>query len=435
VKLLLLAVICVLLIANASIAASLSGGWKGTWTKDGDALPVTVTFATTAGGFSGTFDSDSLQVTGIPFSKVTDTGGKIHLELKGDQSTTVFDGTLAADAITGTFVDGQSKGTFQLTRFDLPAASVQSREVTFADGDVKLAGTLLLPADAGKHPAILFLHGSGPEGRWANHYLARKCAEAGIAALIYDKRGVGQSTGDWQKVGFEPLAEDAFAGIRFLQSSPEIDAAQVGIYGHSQGGTIAPLVATRAPGLAFVIASAAGGTTPADMETYSVGNSVNLSKLPPLEQKDAQGYIHALVDVAYRGKHRAELDAMAARFKSRDWFFDPPPPSHSYWAISRQIAAFEPARWWRQVKAPVLLIYAAHDERVDPTVNARAIQAALRSGGNDRVTLKMFPDSDHTFTIIDPAKKGGWPKREPDYSSTVLHWVRSAAPAASARSH
>ena len=79
-----------------------------------------------------------------------------------------------------------------------------------------LAGTLVLPATPGKHPAIACLHGSGPEARWANHYLAQKFAEHGIVALIYDKRGVGESSGDWQKATFAELADDAAAGIRFF---------------------------------------------------------------------------------------------------------------------------------------------------------------------------------------------------------------------------
>jgi hypothetical protein len=69
---------------------------------------------------------------------------------------------------------------------------VLRREVTFSSGGAQLSGTLILPASAGRHRAVLCLHGSGPEGRWANRYLAQKFAEADIAA-IYDKRGVGQS--------------------------------------------------------------------------------------------------------------------------------------------------------------------------------------------------------------------------------------------------
>lgn len=408
---------------NAAQTGDLAGGWKGTWTKDGDALPVTMMFAKAGGAYSGAFDSDVLQVAGIPLGDVTDTNGKVRFQIKGDQTTAVFDGEITGDSMSGTFTDGNDKGTFELERSALPAAQIRTRDVTFQDKDVTLAGTVLLPAMPGKYPAIVFLHGSGPEGRWANHYLAQKFAERGIVALIYDKRGVGQSTGDWQRTTFEALADDALAGIRFLRSQSEVDAARVGIYGHSQGGTIAPLVGVRGGGPRFVIASAAGGIDPADVEIYSVENFLGMAKLPPAERADAQSYVHALIDFAYRGKDRAPLDAMAAKFKNRDWYFAAPPPDNSYWFISKQMAAFRPADCWRQIKAPVLLVYGAHDERVPPRESANAIEAALKSGGNRSVTLKMYSNADHTFTIVDPPHKGGWPKHESDYADMLVNWI------------
>ena len=402
---------------------NLVGGWKGTWTKDGDALPVNMTFGNIADAYSGTFDSDVLQVAGIPLSGVSDTNGRVHFEIKGDQTTTVFAGVITGDTISGTFKDGSNKGTFELARSSLPAAQIRTRDVIFRDKDITLAGTIVLPATPGKHPAIVFLQGSGPEGRWANHYLAQKFAVCGIVALIYDKRGVGQSTGDWQKVGFDALADDAVAGIRFLQSQSEVDATRVGVYGHSQGGTIAPLVGVRAGDLSFIIASAAGGIDPADVEKYSVENSIGMAKLPTAERADAQSYVHELIDVAFRGKDRALLDAMAAKFKNRDWFFAPPPPDNSYSLISKQIAAFKPEEYWRQTKARVLLVYGAHDERVPPRESANAIEAALKSGANVNVTLKVYANADHTLTIVDPPRKGGWPKHEPDYAAMLVSWV------------
>ena len=76
-------------------------------------------------------------------------------------------------------------------------------EVVFHDGEVALAGTILLPAGAGPRPGVVFLHGSGAEGRWASRFLATRFAARGVAALIYDKRGAGASTGDWRTAGFE----------------------------------------------------------------------------------------------------------------------------------------------------------------------------------------------------------------------------------------
>ena len=171
------------------------------------------------------------------------------------------------------------------------------------------------------------------------------------------------------------------------------------------------------------VPSAAGGIDPSDVEAYSIGNSIGVRQLPPSERADAQRFVNTLVGVAYRGDDRAQLDGLAEKLKGRAWYFEPPPPTHSYWAISKQIASFDPSEAWRKVTAPVLLVYGAHDERVPPVESATAIQAALASSGNRSVTLDMFPDADHTFTIVDPSRKGGWPKHEPTYSNTLVTWV------------
>jgi len=417
-----LAIFALLSFAPISHAADIAGTWTGLWTKNGDALPVSVTFLRSASGVSGTFDSDVLQVADIPFREVDYSSPNVHFVLAGDASTSTFDGTLKGDVVEGTFVEGAAKGTFRLIRTQAAQIPIQAREVTFENGSVTLSGTLLLPSAAGPHPAIVFLHGSGAEGRWANRYLAERFAKAGIAALIYDKRGVGQSTGDWHTAGFEELAGDALAGIRLVQAQPEIDKKKVGIYGHSQGGTLAPLVASRAGDLAFVIGSAAGGTDPADMEEYSVGNSIGISALPPDEAADARSFVRAIVDVAYRGRPRKDLDAVAARFKNRAWYFDPPPADDYYWSFARHIAAYRPADYWRQVKAPVLLLFGKKDERVPPAESSRAIVASLHQGGNRAVAVRMFPNADHTFSL--PTPNGGWPKHVRNYATIIIVWAR-----------
>jgi hypothetical protein len=408
--------------AAGAPAADLAGTWTGTWTKDGDALVVTVTFDQSQQGVSGFFDSDALQVSQIPFGATSYTPPHVHFVLAGDSTTSVFDGTLKGDLVEGSFTEAGTKGSFRLVRTHGTHAAVEAREVAFGNGKVTLAGTLLVPAGAGPHPAVLFLHGSGAEGRWANRYLAERFLGAGFAALITDKRGVSQSTGDWHTAGFEDLAEDGASGIRFLRSQPDIDGRKIGVYGHSQGGTLAPLVATRAGNVAFVIGSAAGGIDLADMEEYSVGNSIGVPALPPDEAADAKSFVRAIVDVGYRGRSRGELDLLAARFKGRAWYFDPPPPENFYWSFARRIAAYTPAAYWRQVKAPVLLLFGERDERVPPVRSSRAIVAALHAGGNRNVTLRMFPGADHTFSL--PTPKGGWPKHVPDYADAMIAWAR-----------
>jgi alpha-beta hydrolase superfamily lysophospholipase len=77
--------------------------------------------------------------------------------------------------------------------------------------------------------------------------LANAFARRGIAALIYDKRGVGTSTGQWRDAAFAELVGDASAAVEALRSRPQISPDRVGIHGHSQGGTIAPWVANENP--------------------------------------------------------------------------------------------------------------------------------------------------------------------------------------------
>jgi pimeloyl-ACP methyl ester carboxylesterase len=132
-----------------------------------------------------------------------------------------------------------------------------------------------------------------------------------------------------------------------------------------------------------------------------------------------------LVDVAYYGKDRELLHAMSVRFKGRTWFFAPPPPDNSFWTIARLTAGFNPAKYWRQVQTPVLLLYGAHDERVPPVLSANLIQAALEEAGNRQVSLKIFANADHTFTIVDLPHQTGWSRHVPNYSEILTNWVLS----------
>ncbi len=420
---LILAAACLPSSPSRAAEATIAGDWHGEWVKSGDHLPVTFTFHADHGHVVGAFGSDALQAAGIPVSGVVESGSNVRFQIKGDDSTTTFDAKIDGSTMVGTFTDGNSKGAFKLARTAGEPSLVRTRDVTFRNDDVTLSGTLMLPSTSGRHPAVLFLQGSGPEGRWANRYLAESLSRAGIVALTYDKRGVGGSSGDWTKVGFDGLAADGAAGVNLLRAQPEVDAAEVGIYGHSQGGTIAPLVVKNAKGIGFVIASAAVGVNPEDAEIFSVGNDARIDRLAKSEQDDARTYVRALVTTAYRGGDHARLDALAAKFKDRSWFIAPPAPDNGYWTISRAIGGFDPAKAWSAVNAPVLLIYGGHDERVPAAASIAAIVKALHGAGNDRVTVRQFPNADHTFTIVDPAHAHAWPMHVPDYASTISAWV------------
>ena len=131
--------------------------------------------------------------------------------------------------------------------------AIPERQVSFKNGETTLAGTLVLPRSKGPHPAVVFIHGSGPAPRAQYRLIADFFALNGIASLIYDKRGCGDSTGDWHTSGFNDLAADALAGLELLRNRPEINNRQIGLWGISQGGWLVGLAASQSTNVAFII--------------------------------------------------------------------------------------------------------------------------------------------------------------------------------------
>jgi hypothetical protein len=219
--------------------AEFLGHWEGSMVRDDVPLEVSFDFKPSGPHPSGTFTSLSQKAMDYPLEVLSVNGDAIHFDL-GDSM--VFDGRLSANNIIRTFTAGSAKGDFSLRRTVANPLPYDAVDVSFRDGPVALAGTLCIPRAPGRHPAVVLLQGSGGETRWGtNRFIADRFARAGIAALVYDKRGSGASTGDWKMSSYDDLANDAIAGIDLLASRPDIDAKRIGLHGHSEGGIIAPI--------------------------------------------------------------------------------------------------------------------------------------------------------------------------------------------------
>jgi len=130
----------------------------------------------------------------------------------------------------------------------------------FENGDVRLAFSLDLPEGRPPFPAVVLGHGSGRTTREQMRWMAREWNRMGYAALRFDKRGVGESTGEYSGVGtgnsdrmFALLASDMAAGVRFLRTRPEIDGRRIGLSGISQAGWIVPVAARQLGDLLFLV--------------------------------------------------------------------------------------------------------------------------------------------------------------------------------------
>ena len=162
--------------------APLAGHWQGQWVRDGASLDVWVDFSRSDSGYVGSFGSDALRALEIPFQSVRSDSAGVHWFLVGDATTSRFDGRITGDELSGMFKDGDAPGTIRLRRTTKSTTPpYATEEVRFANGAVTLAGTLMMPAGPEPHPAIVFVHGSGPEGRYASRYLADRLTSGASA--------------------------------------------------------------------------------------------------------------------------------------------------------------------------------------------------------------------------------------------------------------
>ena len=276
-------------------------------------------------------------------------------------------------------------------------------DVTFRVGDVVLSGTLLCPNTAGVHPGIVFLHGSGPETRWGtSFFFADRFARSGVAALVFDKRGAGQSTGDWKTVTYEGLADDYLAAVRFLQAQSGVDPKRVGIFGHSQGGTISPLIAAR-PAVSFVIAAAAIGTGPiCTQDLYRTRHDLEDRGFTESEILRAMDLYSQWINVARTGEGWDRLGSAMAAAKNEKWFRAlglPQNKDHWLYKWYPPVGNFNPLPLWEKVKVPVLLIYGEHDRNTPVAPSLAGIGDALHKAGNTDYTPIIIPGAAHNLTI------------------------------------
>ena len=249
-----------------------------------------------------------------------------------------------------------------------------SETVWFAGSGGTLAGTVVLPRTGGAHPALVLVHDTGDRSAQQLRPLAKALARAGIAILIYDKRGVGDSAGDWRAGDFEDLASDALAGVRLLQARADIQPQQVGLLGIGEGGWVAPIAAARSRDAAFLITIAAPGMSPIEQERYRRARALRSS-----------GY----------GKRSIPLSTSLWLLACRFWQLLPDRRQSplSLQAYFNRVCAFDPLPVWRQVRQPILALWGGQDERVPPRGSAWLLRQILATHPDS--TLAILPDADH----------------------------------------
>ncbi len=237
---------------------------------------------------------------------------------------------------------------------------------------------------------------------------------------------MGKSTGDWKRSTFNDLAGDAVAGVQMLRQRPEINPRKIGIYGHSQGGTIAPLVTAMSKDVAFVISAAGVGIPMWQSEVYSLTNQVSAAGFSDDDFSNATVFINQFITVARTGKGYEQLDAAVEKARGTKWFpvVEPPPKNHWFWPFYRQIADYDSTVYWSKVTVPVLLIYGERDKTVPPGPSILNIDRALKKARNGDYTMVILPRASHGLNINpEPNQPFEWWYMAPGFPDLLTAWI------------
>ncbi len=399
----------------------------------------------------GALDNLDQGVIGLPAVRVSlKEDNAFHFEIPSVAG--IFEGTFdpAKNTIIGNWSQTGAEQKMEFKRSDQPLEirrpqtpvkpyPYREEEVSFSNAaaNVTLAGTLTIPKGTGPFPAAVLIAGSGPYDRdeaLASHkpflvladYLTRK----GIAVLRYDKRGIGKSTGSVDSATTLDLASDAQAAVAYLKTRKDVDAAKIGLIGHSEGAMIAPYLATRSTDIAWLVLLAPPATKGEDTllnQSEMIGRAGGLSE-PQLVASltfDREAY-----ELVRKEKEPAVLTQKLNALVKETGLDAATPPA----ALETQLRTlsspwfrffldYDPLPVLQALKTPVLALYGEKDLQVPPKANLPLVKKAFADSGNTDAASTQLPDLNHQFQHCFSGSPAEYAAIEETFSPQALQLI------------
>jgi len=433
----------------------------------GLSLRIVVHVGKTADGKPvATMDSPDQGAKGLKVDTVTLDKSSLAFEMK--KILGKYEGKLNAEGteVAGTWTQAgnafplklkKTEKATELRRPQTPRGPFPYRvvEVSYSNkpGSVTLTGTLTEPEGPGPFPAVILISGSGAQDRDETLFehkpflvLADALSRRGVAVLRVDDRGVGGSTGKTATSTSDDFAGDVLAGIAFLKTRAEIDGKRIGLLGHSEGGIIAPMVASRSPDVAFIILLAGTGL-PGEEILYLQGQAVmkamgadekdmkrqlDIQKIlfeilkTEKDQKLLETKLHDAAKAATNAlpedqrKAMGNIDALVTsqlKMIQAPWF--------------RYFLTYDPRPALAKVHCPVLALIGEKDRQVPPKENLSQIESALKSAGNNHVRVQELPGLNHLFQTCKTGAPAEYAQIEetiaPAALAVITDWISEQA--------
>ncbi len=412
-------VLAALLFVSLFQAQTIEGSWKGELEFQGMKLPLILNIKKNGSLYSSTMDSPKQGAKDIPVDKTDFVNNELSFEQKMLGAT--YKGKLANGKIEGTFSQNGMQLPLTFTpntgngsalnrpQTPKPPFSYHTEDITFQNPADKntLAGTIAQPENFDKNkPILILITGSGTQNRDEELFehqpfavIADDFAKKGIATLRLDDRGIGGSSKGTANDTSYNFATDINTAVDYLVSK---GYRNIGLLGHSEGGMIAPVVATMNKNVKFLMLMAAPGT-PTDQlliqQNERAGKLAGQSDLQTEQSRKVNSGIYRFIKNYSGNDYEKDLQQFLTknfagqmnetaiqniqRQTSSPWF--------------RYFIKFDPDTYLSKIKIPVLAVNGSLDFQVPSKENLEAIGQSLKKAGNPNFKTEEMPGLNHLF--------------------------------------
>ena len=373
--------------------------------------------------FNVFFTSLEQNANRIPLQHVEVNGDSINFKLQSDFYTYIFKNKWIDNykKLQGSLTVGTSTTKYTLEKKLLNNSNTpKSEEISFKTNGLSLNGTIWHANNKDKK-ALIIVTSSGNTDRSASRAEAVLFAQRGFTTFHYDKRGTGNSEGNWNIATIEELAADDVAAIKFFSKTTGIPLMKIGIIGSSQGAAKVPYILSELANLKYGIVVSCPGVTllESDLNYWRnknadlIGNKIEV----------ATNFQRKVFEFVAGTLKRSDLEKAINNEKSNSWFSNIWVPNLDEVQTDKKLL-YSPIPYFETTKQPILILQGTKDEII-PANSYEVISEALIKSNNENFKPVLLEGASHSMYQIEESDFPYWSKLHPDYLPTIEKWIAS----------
>ena len=438
---------CLILLSLFSLTVcsqNIAGKWKGLLKVQKTSIPVIFKIKKTTMGYSTVMDSPSQNAFDI---KVDSTIFKDSiLQLSIGKVRIKYTGKLNNfEIFVGKFTQGNSSFSMNLKKFE-DSKNNRPQEpkepfdyivenVSFKNekANINLHGSLTLPKNKKNFPVVILVSGSGPQNRDEEAFghkpflvIADFLTKKGIGVLRYDDRGTAKSEGDFKTASLQDFKDDAVAAVNYIKNRKDFKADKIGIIGHSEGGTIAPMIANSSKDVNFLVLLA--GTILQGNEILLIQQQIAGKEAGASDEilKKVKVMNSGAYEIILKNSNKELLKQELSRYIKNVMLKNSTNNDDSK-LISKQVnrltspwmlsfLRYNPSDEYQKLEAPVFALFGKKDVQVTSKENVEALKKLKKK----KIDYKVYDNLNHLFQECNTGSPNEYAKIEQTISQKVL---------------